>query len=45
MVTKYPVIANEYTPYYTMTPVQTSYIKAIAETRRRDFIHEGMKMV
>lgn len=43
VVAKYPVIANEYTPFYTMTPVQTSYIKAIAETRRRDFIHEGMR--
>lgn len=43
IVAKYPVIENEYTPFYTMTPVQTSYIKAIAETRRRDFIHEGMR--
>jgi hypothetical protein len=43
IVAKYPVIADEYTPFYTMTPVQTSYIKAIAETRRRDFIHEGMR--
>ncbi|WP_281637630.1 RagB/SusD family nutrient uptake outer membrane protein [Flavobacterium marginilacus] len=43
VVAKYPVIADEYTPFYTMTPVQTSYIKAIAEARRRDFIHEGMR--
>lgn len=43
VVAKYPVIANEYTPTYAMTPVQTSYIKAIAETRRRDFVHEGMR--
>lgn len=43
IVAKYPVIENEFTPFYTMTPVQTSYIKAIAETRRRDFIHEGMR--
>ncbi|KOP38975.1 RagB/SusD family nutrient uptake outer membrane protein [Flavobacterium sp. WLB] len=43
VVAKYPVIADEYTPFYTMTPVQTSYVKAIAETRRRDFIHEGMR--
>lgn len=43
IVAKYPVVAGEYTPFYTMTPVQTSYIKAIAETRRRDFIHEGMR--
>lgn len=43
VVAKYPVIPDEYTPFYSMTPVQTSYIKAIAETRRRDFIHEGMR--
>ncbi|MBK0369124.1 RagB/SusD family nutrient uptake outer membrane protein [Flavobacterium agrisoli] len=43
VVAKYPVIADEYTPFYNMTPVQTSYIKAIAEARRRDFIHEGMR--
>jgi hypothetical protein len=43
VVAKYPVIADELTPFYTMTPVQTSYIKAIVETRRRDFIHEGMR--
>lgn len=43
VVSSYPVIDNEYTPYYAMTPVQTSYVKAIAETRRRDFIHEGIR--
>jgi hypothetical protein len=43
VVAKYPVIADEFTPFYTMTPIQTSYIKALAETRRRDFVHEGMR--
>ncbi|MFC4479701.1 RagB/SusD family nutrient uptake outer membrane protein [Flavobacterium chungangensis] len=43
VVAKFPVIADEYTPFYTMNPVQTSYVKAIAETRRRDFIHEGLR--
>ncbi|MNX27114.1 SusD family protein [compost metagenome] len=43
IVDKYPVVADEYTPFYAMTPVQTSYVKAIAETRRRDFIHEGIR--
>lgn len=43
VVDKYPVVADEYTPFYSMTPVQTSYVKAIAETRRRDFIHEGIR--
>lgn len=43
VVAKYPVISNEYTPFYAMTAVQTSYVKAIAETRRRDFLHEGLR--
>jgi hypothetical protein len=43
VVAKYPVIEDEYTPFYTMTPLETSYVKAIAETRRRDFVHEGMR--
>ncbi|MBF7093060.1 RagB/SusD family nutrient uptake outer membrane protein [Flavobacterium sp. ALJ2] len=43
VVAKYPVIANEYTPFYAMTPLQTSYVKAIAETKRREFVHEGMR--
>nr|WP_294779276.1 RagB/SusD family nutrient uptake outer membrane protein [uncultured Flavobacterium sp.] len=43
VVAKFPVIADEYTPFYNMTAVQTSYIKAIAETKRRDFIHEGLR--
>lgn len=43
VVAKYPVIPDEFTPFYTMTAVQTSYVKAIAEARRRDFMHEGMR--
>jgi hypothetical protein len=43
VVAKYPVIANEFTPFYTLTPVQTSYIKTIAEARRRDFMREGLR--
>ena len=43
IVARYPVLADEYTPFYTMTPVQASYVKAIAETKRRDFVHEGMR--
>ncbi|GAA3756161.1 RagB/SusD family nutrient uptake outer membrane protein [Flavobacterium ginsengiterrae] len=43
VVDMYPVIANEFTPYYTLSPVQTSYIKAIAEARRREFLHEGLR--
>lgn len=43
VVDKFPVIANEFTPFYTLTPVQASYIKAIAEAKRRDFLHEGLR--
>lgn len=43
VVAKYPVINNEYTPFYNLTPVQTSYIKAVAEMRRREFLHEGLR--
>ena len=43
IVAKYPVIENEYTPFYALTDLQTSYIKAIAEFRRRDFIQEGIR--
>lgn len=43
VVAKYPVIANEFTPFYALTPVQASYIKAIAEARRREFLHEGLR--
>ena len=40
---KFPVVTNEFTPYYALSPLQTSYIKAIAEARRREFIHEGAR--
>ena len=43
IVAKYPVIENEYTPFYALTDLQTSYIKAIAEFRRRDFMQEGIR--
>lgn len=43
IVAKYPAIQNEYTPFYALTDLQTSYIKAIAEFRRRDFIQEGIR--
>jgi hypothetical protein len=43
IVAKYPVIANEYTPFYALTPLQASYIKAITEARRREFIQEGLR--
>jgi len=39
----YPIITDELTPFYAMTSEQTSYIKAILEARRRDFVHEGLR--
>jgi hypothetical protein len=41
--TTYPFIPNEYTPFYSLTEDQTAFIKAIAEFRRREFYHEGMR--
>jgi hypothetical protein len=43
IVTKYPEVKDEYTPFYKLTPLQASYIKALAEIRRIDFIHEGLR--
>lgn len=43
IVNKYPVIADEYTPFYSLTPVQNAYIKAIAEVRKIEFLHEGLR--
>lgn len=40
---KYPPVADEFTPFYALTDLQKSYIKAIAEARRRDFIREGLR--
>ncbi len=39
----YPVIANEYEPYYALSTQQASFVKAIAEFRRREFFHEGLR--
>lgn len=41
--TEYPVIPGEYEPYYNINDKQTSFIKAIAEFRRREYIHEGLR--
>lgn len=40
---KYPVVDNEYTPFYSLTTEQASFIKAITEARRREFLHEGQR--
>lgn len=39
----YPVEVNEYTPFYSLDSDQTSFVKAIAELKRREFYHEGLR--
>ncbi|MCX8491529.1 MAG: RagB/SusD family nutrient uptake outer membrane protein [Cyclobacteriaceae bacterium] len=41
MQATFPKVANEYTPFYTLTDEQLSFVKGIAEFRRREFLHEG----
>ena len=43
MEEKYPVVADEYTPFYTLSSTQASFVKGIAEFRRREFYHEGIR--
>ena len=43
LTTRYPVIADEYTPFYTLTAKQFSFIKAISEYKRREYYHEGLR--
>lgn len=41
IVNKYPAIQSKYAPFYTLTDLQKSYISAIGEIRRKDFVQEG----
>ncbi|ADV48107.1 hypothetical protein Celal_0772 [Cellulophaga algicola DSM 14237] len=34
---------NEYTPFYQLNSEQSAFIKAIAELKRREFYHEGLR--
>ena len=43
IATKFPAIQNEYAPFYALTDLQKSYINAIGELRRKDFVQEGMR--
>jgi starch-binding outer membrane protein, SusD/RagB family len=43
MKATYPLVANEYTPSYAITEDQAAFVKGIAEFRRREFYHEGMR--
>ena len=39
----YPFIEDEYTPFYDLDTSQTAFVKGIAELKRRDFYHEGLR--
>jgi hypothetical protein len=43
MKTTFPMIPNEYTPSYGLTEDQAAFVKGIAEFRRREFYHEGLR--
>lgn len=43
MKTSYPEAEKEYTPAYALSSDQASFVKGIAELRRREFCHEGMR--
>lgn len=43
LAAQYTVVANEYTPFYTLNDKQTSFIKGIAEYKRREYYHEGLR--
>lgn len=43
ILAKYPLIVNEFKPFYSLTNQQKSYLKAIVETRRREFLQEGLR--
>lgn len=39
----FTVETDELTPYYTLSDDQASYVKLIAELKRREFYHEGLR--
>lgn len=43
MKTTYPRVENEYTPMYALSDDQAAFVKGIAEFRRREFYHEGLR--
>ena len=43
MESEYPNAETEYAPFYTLNATQASFIKGIAELRRREFYHEGIR--
>jgi len=43
MKTTFPLVPDEYTPSYGLTEDQAAFVKGIAEFRRREFYHEGLR--
>jgi len=43
MKTTFPMVPDEYTPSYGLTEDQAAFVKGIAEFRRREFYHEGLR--
>lgn len=41
--TMYPYKADEFTPFYAISPDQAVVLKAVLEAKRREFIHEGKR--
>lgn len=41
IMSKYGTASSEFSPFYSMTDEQAAFVKAIAEAKRRDLIHEG----
>ena len=39
----FPVVDGEYDPFYPLDNAQVSFVKGIAEFRRREFCHEGLR--
>jgi len=43
MTSTYQNARNEYFPFYELTDQQAAFVKGIAEFRRREFYHEGLR--
>lgn len=43
MKSTYPAVPDEYTPMYSLTDTQASFVKGISEFKRREFLHEGLR--
>ena len=43
IISDFPLVPNEYEPYYTLNAKQASFVKAVAQYRRREYFHEGLR--